>query len=745
MAKADNKLEYEHYFKPCGLDYSFSSNFKFKLVESTEELRELLKDAKGKRIAYDSETDGLDYNRHEIVGFSFSFDRFSGYYVPLRHESYAIREVKVPKIDSEGNPIMSKKNVPLLRKEKVKDFTIYENNLDVKQSLDIMYEALTSAKLVLAHNSIFDMMMLKKEGYDTSKINTFDTMCLTYNADTNATGMFGLKPASEHFLGRRAIKFKEVLGKEKTFKYVSPVDCCEYACADTANTYGLFDIIYPILEKEGCNDILTIDNNLVKSFRDYYTEAPIYIDKVVMGQYRDEIIARKEFLEKSIYNHVGYPFNIRSKSKELVAALGSLGIHTGVETATGIMSVSKEALTSVIGEHPVVKELIELSSLEKQLNSYIDKLANCESTPENDSVGICRVNYKLFGTSSGRLACGNSVKSKGDENDYFINLNIQNLTKPKDAMYEAIKLNDISEGILGWDFILRDKEYIQKNPDKYYVEGQSPEINVRKAIRTKDDSELIVHLDYNAEEVRLAGVLSGERNFIEPFQNDRDVHTEMAIKLFGQKEYSSSKRKAAKIATFGLLYGGNSYVLQGAAKSQGLDLSEEEAKDLYTRWWRANKTLKVWQNMELQKAKSNSFVVPDLFGRPRRLKHYLLSEDKGLYNFGVRSIASHKVQGGASSIMRVLMNKLANSIFKHPKYSQEVSFVSVVHDEVNFRIKKQRIVKWIKTIEDMMTYQPPNFEIPLTCGIDVGTSLGYMFTFIWKDSTKTELVPERKN
>jgi hypothetical protein len=39
-------------------------------------------------------------------------------------------------------------------------------------------------------------------------------MTLTYNMDTNAGGFFGLKSASEHFLGRRPTKFKEVLGKE---------------------------------------------------------------------------------------------------------------------------------------------------------------------------------------------------------------------------------------------------------------------------------------------------------------------------------------------------------------------------------------------------------------------------------------------------------------------------------------------------------------------------------------------------
>ena len=189
--------------------------------------------------------------------------------------------------------LRKKGNPPLMKKVKVKEYHNYESNLDVKECLDILYESLSKSKLVLMHNASFDMMMLKKEGYDVSKINIFDTMVLTYNADTNAKGMFGLKQASEHFLGRRPMKFKEVLGKEKTFKYINPVDCAYYASSDTANTYGLFKKLYPILTKEGCGNVLKMDNDLVKSFIHYYTETPLYIDKKVMNEYRNSINKKK--------------------------------------------------------------------------------------------------------------------------------------------------------------------------------------------------------------------------------------------------------------------------------------------------------------------------------------------------------------------------------------------------------------------------------------------------------------------
>jgi DNA polymerase-1 len=245
------------------------------------------------------------------------------------------------------------------------------------------------------------------------------------------------------------------------------------------------------------------------------------------------------------------------------------------------------------------------------------------------------------------------------------------------------------------------------------------------------------------QEIKLAGVITGEDNFIRPFREGKDVHTEMAKKLFGEANYDKSKRKAAKVANFGLLYGGNWVILQQVGRQQGVDLTDEEAQDLFNRWWSANTTLKAWKSIQIDKTtKENNFTVKDLFGRPRRVKYYLQSEDRGLYNFGVRTICSHKVQGTGASIMRNLMVNLHKKIFSHPVYSKHVKYISSVHDEVNYQIKKEKFTQWVKVIEDMMIFNPPGFPIPIDCSIEVGNSLGSLFAFTWEDSTRTKLIPK---
>ena len=55
------------------------------------------------------------------------------------------------------------------------------------------------------------------------------------------------------------------------------------------------------------------------------------------------LIKRRDELELKIYESVGYPFNIRSKTHELVQALQSMGIDTGVRTEKRSYECSKRS------------------------------------------------------------------------------------------------------------------------------------------------------------------------------------------------------------------------------------------------------------------------------------------------------------------------------------------------------------------------------------------------------------------
>lgn len=117
------------------------------------------------------------------------------------------------------------------------------------------------------------------------------------------------------------------------------------------------------------------------------------------------------------------------------------------------------------------------NSLNKALNSYVDKLTQVDD---------CVMHYRLKGTKSGRLSSGNGSKTDKKRNQYYIDLNAQNLTKPASSYYVAEECtnNDIDEEddntVLGWKFTPVDKDYAMEHlEDKYIVEGQDSGITIR--------------------------------------------------------------------------------------------------------------------------------------------------------------------------------------------------------------------------------------------------------------------------
>ena len=127
-----------------------------------------------------------------------------------------------------------------------------------------------------------------------------------------------------------------------------------------------------------------------------------------------------------------------------------------------------------------ILELIQKNnSLNKALNSYVDKLTQVDE---------CIMHYRLKGTKSGRLSSGNGSKSDKRKNHYYIDLNAQNLTKPKSGYYRAEKCSkDDPEGILGWKFIPLSDEYALSHlEEEYIVEGQDPNPTIRGCLKAPE-------------------------------------------------------------------------------------------------------------------------------------------------------------------------------------------------------------------------------------------------------------------
>ena len=329
----------------------------FKLIKTIDELKEYVEKCKGKVVGFDTETTGLTYGTDKIVGFSFSLDSYSGVYVPIRHQRREGVKHKIPKLDENGNQVLTKTGK--ISMQTITDWEYFdcEDNLNPKEALDVLYEILTGAALVVMHNSEFDLNMLKFEGYDVTKINAFDNLILPYLFDPEASDLAGLKALEKRVLGRVVPEFKEVLGKDaETFAFVKPEDGYVYAICDTCGLIGVYNVLYPkvkeLLERfrnpiyfNGKKyNVLQKDNKLVMAFVDYYGHTNILIDKDKAIKYKEGLEEEQRNVIKEIYDYFDAgTFNLSTSSNEFRQVMASKNVFTGSETEKGEPSYSKNA------------------------------------------------------------------------------------------------------------------------------------------------------------------------------------------------------------------------------------------------------------------------------------------------------------------------------------------------------------------------------------------------------------------
>lgn len=507
------KSDYKHWVGAVPKIENWYKNFNFVLVESMEDLKSIFKDKKDYYMAFDTETNGLDFEEIDLVGYSFCLDGKTAYYVPVYHFQY-------------------------------------DGNLG-EESVKFIYERMCEAKKVFMYNMRYDARIMEYYGYkenkadldkrrwmyakfDMSKVDYYDVSVPVWLADTNQKYP-SLKWSSLHFLGIEQLHFDEVIENVGSFFYLNPSeneDTVFYAAADALCTFLLatatvkyfteakhsakFDnlMLYPLLHYE--NERIWLDGDVLKNL---YIIATDRVDK----------------MERDVYAMIGGQINLNSPV-QVAQAFERLGIDTGERTSKGTMSVGIKILADLSKEYvekfPALKSYINYKKTAKLISSYIKPLMK-----EYERRGYCRFAYKTTEVPTGRLACG-----KDGKNSFFTAVNAQSLPKPHVKMEDVFDLGDRNlfskkdNIIMGYKFVYssydEDGKHIIPDDPTYigWVEGMDDDLNIRMAISPKmledsnDDDFLYTSFDYAAEELRIAANLSREPNWVDAFVHGDDIH-----------------------------------------------------------------------------------------------------------------------------------------------------------------------------------------------------------------------------
>ncbi len=235
------------------------------------------------------------------------------------------------------------------------------------------------------------------------------------------------------------------------------------------------------------------------------------VDKKGIESFGKMLGERIKALTDSIYESVGYEFNINSPKQLGVALFEELKLPCKKKTKTGY-STNAEVLEGLVGEHPAISQILEYRSLSKLKSTYCDGLLKVIADD-----GRIHTRFNQVETRTGRISS--------------LEPNLQNIP-------------------------IRTELGSQMR--KFFIAGEGKKL---------------VDADYSQIELRVLSDLSNDKNMIDAFNSGEDIHTITASQVFNLpvQMVTPQMRSRAKAVNFGIVYGIGAFSL---AKDIGVSNKE---------------------------------------------------------------------------------------------------------------------------------------------------------------------------
>ena len=407
--------------------------------------------------------------------------------------------------------------------------------------------------------------------------------------------------------------------------------------------YKLYNITKKKLEENGSLNLFnTIEMPLVEVLSEMQFTG-MKCEEAELKKFGDSLKQRLSELTSEIYEIAGEEFNINSTQQLGKILFEKLGLKAKKKTKNGY-STSEEVLNDLIDENPIISKILEYRGLMKLNSTYVEGLIPYI----NKKTGRIHSYFHQTITATGRISSTNP--------------NLQNIP----ARDEFGK-------------------------------------NIKKAFVPKD-GYVYIDADYSQVELRVLAHISGDENMIKAFQNDEDIHREVASKVFNVPfdEVTKEQRSRAKAVNFGIVYGITSF---GLAKQ--IHISRKQAQEYIDSYLEKYSGIRNYMEKSVIEAERNGYVET-LFGRRRNVPE-LKSKNYMMREFGKRVAMNTPIQGTAADIMKIAMN----NVYKELKENNiDAKVVLQVHDELLIEANKKDAERTKQILQSCME-NAKELKVPL--------------------------------
>ena len=389
-------------------------------------------------------------------------------------------------------------------------------------------------------------------------------------------------------------------------------DLIRYACQMASVLSRAAEPVFARLSREGMTPLYqNIERPLSYILYDM-ERIGIRIRPEALTEYSARLGEQADALAAKIYKACGEEFNIASPKQLGAILFEKLGMPGGKKTKTGY-STAAGVLEKLAPDYPVVHDILQYRAVTKLKSTYADGLTAFVAED-----GRIHTSFNQTITATGRISSTDP--------------NLQNIPM-KTEMGKKI----------------------------------------RKAFIPSDGMRF-ADADYSQIELRILAHMSGDRELIEAYKENEDIHRITASKVFHTpfEEVTPLQRRNAKAVNFGIVYGISSFGL-----SQGLSISRKEAAAYIEAYFNTYPGIKAFLDRLVAEAKENGYAVT-MYGRRRPIPE-LKSSNFMQRSFGERVAMNSPIQGTAADIMKIAMIRVWEALRKEGLSSR---LILQIHDEL---------------------------------------------------------------
>lgn len=435
-------------------------------------------------------------------------------------------------------------------------------------------------------------------------------------------------------------------------EYEVPVPSANGEYADAARAAllpALVDRLTTEIEQNGQLDLLKkIELPLAKVLAGMETVG-FAVDAAGIEEYGKGLQTRIDEIQSRIYEQVGYEFNVNSPKQLGQALFEKLGLHTGKKTKSGY-STNAEVLESLRYDHPAVEMILEYRGLTKLKSTYCDGLLKVIGQD-----GRIHSSFNQTETRTGRISSTEP--------------NLQNIPVRTE---QGRELRRFFIARPGW---------------------------------------VLVDADYSQIELRVLAHVADDKNMIEAFRENADIHRSTAAQVFRMPEemVTPIMRSRAKAVNFGIVYGIGAFSL-----SKNIGVTRKEADDYIKAYLAHYDGVRSYMNHVVELAKERGYAET-LFGRRRYLPE-LTSSNFNLRSFGERVAMNMPIQGTAADIIKIAMIRVAERLTREKMQAQ---LILQVHDELIVEAPQEEAEAAAKLLTEEMQ-NAVSLSVPMLAEAKIG-------------------------